>query len=323
MTTDPNRSKTQAQKVGQIVEHPTKPNWGPGKILAISGSTVTVYFRDAQSGDPVKKLSLGYVNLRLAPEQSDPQLDNLPRYTSKTAHLLSKRLGTAQRIKLFQKHYPLGFEDPGSIGDARSGERSCKWRAHQLYLETLGGGQAEALSADGRTDELQTRFLALESEVNLLSPYEKTAFRGAIENPDAASQFFLSLVKVLDEPGTAEKRWWRDLDTWPAFDQLVSAVESLPAVGKSSPVKWTVLTLFPYLAQPDRHMFLKPEPTKKCAKRMAFKLLYTPRLNWSTYRQLLEMSHCLLDELKPLGAKDLIDVQSFIWLLGAKGDLAT
>jgi hypothetical protein len=44
-----------------------------------------------------------------------------------------------------------------------------------------------------------------------------------------------------------------------------------------------------------------------------------PQLNWLTYAKLLEMSGQLLEALRPYGARDFIDVQSFIWMVGGVG----
>ena len=69
-------------------------------------------------------------------------------------------------------------------------------------------------------------------------------------------------------------------------------------------------------------MFLKPEVTKTAAERLGFDLLYTSTPNWGTYSRLLDMSRLLMQSLKPLGARDLIDVQSYIWMTGS-GSYAT
>lgn len=97
------------------------------------------------------------------------------------------------------------------------------------------------------------------------------------------------------------------------FTAMAVALEKLPAPG--SPVaSWPVATLFPYLARPDDHMFLKPSPTQEAAKRLAFELNYKSSVNWLTYKSLLAFSKWLLGQLKQYGAKDLIDVQSFIFV---------
>ena len=64
-------------------------------------------------------------------------------------------------------------------------------------------------------------------------------------------------------------------------------------------------------------MFLKPEVTQQCAERLTFDLAYSSDLNWPTYERLLVMSARLLEILRPYGASDFIDVQSFSWVIGA------
>ena len=62
-------------------------------------------------------------------------------------------------------------------------------------------------------------------------------------------------------------------------------------------------------------MFLKPTATCECADRLRFDLGYTSKLEWGTYDRLLTMSRNLLEKLKPLGARDFIDVQSYMWVV--------
>lgn len=37
-------------------------------------------------------------------------------------------------------------------------------------------------------------------------------------------------------------------------------------------------------------------------------------VKWQCYERVLAMTETLLDRLEPLGAKDYIDVQSFMWV---------
>ena len=97
---------------------------------------------------------------------------------------------------------------------------------------------------------------------------------------------------------------------------MVDRLRSLPVEkGKARVATWPVLTILPYLARPDAFMFLKPDSTRKCAARLPFELQYSPDLRWITYKKLMTMSNFLLDRLNPLGARDYIDVQSFIWVV--------
>jgi hypothetical protein len=62
-------------------------------------------------------------------------------------------------------------------------------------------------------------------------------------------------------------------------------------------------------------MFLKPGPTQECAARMRFDLQYSADPRWLTYKKLMQMGGQLLERLRPWGARDYIDVQSFIWVI--------
>ena len=104
-----------------------------------------------------------------------------------------------------------------------------------------------------------------------------------------------------------------------SFEPYINSVLNLPSEGGTSPSKWTVLTILPFLARPETYMFLKPNATKVCADRLAFNLNYSPTPNWLTYSKLMEMSDLLMDHLRPLGAQDYIDIQSFIWVIDYYG----
>ncbi len=67
-------------------------------------------------------------------------------------------------------------------------------------------------------------------------------------------------------------------------------------------------------------MFLKPERTKEITRRLGADILYSATPKWDTYERLLSFSNDLLAYLKPLGAQDMIDVQSFIWAVTSPDD---
>jgi hypothetical protein len=295
---------------GILVRHPGKPEWGLGRVLDVQGTKVKVYFRDLPGDHPeaaVIILDTRYVALEVTVVQSDPFLDNLPPYRDgRFVQPPKTRVTLEQGIMKFHSLFPLLFKDRAYIGDAKSGERWYKWAAHQLFETTLGNDQIGALLASDGVDEVRHRALAVEGRTNLLAVFEKAALRDGLRDDAAATKYFNSLRKVLNtpviEPGS--------------FSDYLAAVEDLPSGGGTSPAKWTVATILPYLAQPHRFMFLKPLVTQDCAARLTFDLAYSTELSWNTYSRLLEMSKCLLDFLQPYGAVDFIDVQSFIWVIG-------
>ena len=69
-------------------------------------------------------------------------------------------------------------------------------------------------------------------------------------------------------------------------------------------------------------MFLKPEVTKDFAARVGHRFAsdYTPRLEIGVYDSLLDLAAKTSNELASLRPRDRIDVQSFIWVVGASDE---
>ena len=80
---------------------------------------------------------------------------------------------------------------------------------------------------------------------------------------------------------------------------------------------WPVLTVFPFIAQPSLHMYLKPIVTRVAADAYDFPFEYAPRPTWHTYARLLEFAARVRRDVRDLRPRDLIDIQSFIWVLGS------
>ena len=170
---------------GDYVINPNKLDWGPGIILDIAGSAVTVYFRDCFHR-PVRKIETSYVELMPASITSDPVLDNLPPYDQVEGKLSKKRVTHTDGIELFRSYYRLLFDDPTYMGDRKSGERAYKVEAHEAFHEQLGNGIGRSLLDKSKVKELSKRLFVVEGLLNLLSPYEKMALSDALKNEQAA-----------------------------------------------------------------------------------------------------------------------------------------
>jgi hypothetical protein len=82
---------------------------------------------------------------------------------------------------------------------------------------------------------------------------------------------------------------------------------------------WPAATYLPFFWKPANHMFLKPEVTKDYAQRVGhqFALEYGAQLDGSVYACLLDLVAETKRELSELSPRDHIDIQSFIWTVGA------
>ena len=137
---------------------------------------------------------------------------------------------------------------------------------------------------------------------NILSPFEVKAVHKAFVKADESSTKVLgATLAFIANPGQQ------------TFKAMAEAVSQLPADGGKVHT-WPIVTLLPFLADPKRFIPLKPTNTEVIAARIGANLKYDTTPNWETYDAFLRMSKTLLDRLAPLGAKDMIDVQAFMWV---------
>lgn len=289
--------------IGTLVVNPKQPAWGTGKVVHVQGNLTYVIFRD-KSGREAVPVRTDVVPLEIAACQTDDILDNLPPVTrvGDKFVLPAERLHVQMAIRAFKDRFPDGFRDKDYIGTSKKGERAYKLRAHEHYLEDLGGDTFRVLLASD-LPELTRRAMRCVGRVNLLYPVEQAALRDALEDQVAARRFFESLASVLDTEEVRES----------TFTAYLAAVVDLPA--RSSRVaSWPVATILPFLAKPRQHLFLKPSITVNAAERMGFNLNYKPEPNWLTYASALKMANVYRHQLADLQPEDLIDIQSFFYV---------
>jgi hypothetical protein len=80
---------------------------------------------------------------------------------------------------------------------------------------------------------------------------------------------------------------------------------------------WPLVTIFGFIAQPETHIFLKPNVTRIAARKYGFEFQYHSKPNWNTYAGLLEFAATIRRDLRDLRPRDMIDLQSFIWVQGS------
>jgi hypothetical protein len=302
----------QSIRSGTIVRHPGLPELGPGKVLEIAGNRATIYFKeDAQ--EEFRKFSLQQVQFEVCEVQTDAQLDNLPPLVGGRFPVSSKRVKLEHAIPRFTEIFPQAFEDPryigeGKLGPEAYGERAYKWNAHERYVEQLGNGRGRALLEQGQIDKLRQDTVAVATQnLNLLSPSEALAFKDGLSADSAKAEAFLRALFDLVEHGGVGKE---------LFETLARTLQDLPLQqGKSRAATWPVLTILPSLADPTRFICVQPTQMNECAARLRFDIQYSPALRWVTYRKVLDMSEMILERLRPLGARDYIDAQSFMWVI--------
>jgi hypothetical protein len=290
--------------VGTIVEH-VRLDWGLGKIVKTEPwyQRIYVFWPDRPGREAILMNESG---VKKAPVQQDAALDYLPKLIEKDGkmRLQSERITFQQAVAKFLKHFPKGFDDPGYIGTAKTGERFYKVEANKIYVENLGNGKFRKL-LENEPKELVKTIEQCVNKVNLLYVTEKAALHDALGVDVAAICFLSRLAEMLEAEQINEK----------TFTPYAKAVCDLPAE-RGRVASWPIATIVPFLAQPDRFIFLKPSVTHVAAEILGYNLNYKSEPNWLTYKCLLQMSDIYKEKLAPLNPKDLIDVQSFFWVVG-------
>jgi hypothetical protein len=196
----------------------------------------------------------------------------------------------------FLHYFPGGFHDPTYL----EWERNYKIEAHRAWTARVEpalendpvNAVAEAVRAESRT--------------NLLFSYEKMALRDAVRTPASARAFAQALVAYLHGAGSPAAR----------FEAWCAALAKLPRPG-TRVVTWPVVTVFGFVAQPRRHLFLKPRVTQRAAEAYDFPFEYASRPSYSTYASLLAFGRRVRADLADLKPRDQVDIQSFLWVLGS------
>jgi hypothetical protein len=96
----------------------------------------------------------------------------------------------------------------------------------------------------------------------------------------------------------------------------VAAVEALPR-RQTRVLTWPLVTVFGFLAQPQAHFFLKPNVTKIAAGKYGYPFRYESRPSWRVYSDMLEFAGTVRRDLRDLKPRDMIDIQSFLWVQGS------
>jgi len=217
-----------------------------------------------------------------------------------------KRIGSLEPFegarRKFLRMFPEGFRDETYL----AWERNYKWEAHEEWVAALNRENFRAQLSVGAHREIAAKAVKIESGRSLLFSFEKMALRDAVRSDAGAKRFAEGLFDFLYGQETLEHR----------FESWVAAIERLPRK-QTRVLTWPLVTVFGFIAQPETHIFLKPNTTKEAARKLALNLDYKSRPNWATYKSYLEMAEVTRKRIRDLRPRDMIDIQSFLWVQGS------
>ena len=286
--------------VGVLVEHTV---WRRGKVIEILSPYAIIHFpslADSPQG-PQRKLREDAPQLTKSSVQSDPELDGIETGPGKPKKVSKRKAKDLQNdldaaVQWFEGAYPAKFADEKFIDNDLRNKRA----AAEVFAANFGEGRGAAMVDEGKHAEIAGTLDGIFRATNILSPFEVKAVHKAFVKADESSTKVLGYtLAFIANPGQQ------------TFKAMAEAVSQLPADGGKVHT-WPIVTLLPFLADPNRFIPLKPTNTEVIAARMRSNLKYDTTPNWETYDAFLRLSSTLLQRLAPHGAKDMIDVQQFM-----------
>jgi len=227
----------------------------------------------------------------------------LARQTSETpAARALPAPGAVRCRKKFLRFFPRGFQDPKYL----DWERGYKEEAHRGWMRALAPETFHARLRAGQHAAIAAEAVRIESRTNLLFSFEKMALRDAVRAPAGARAFATGLYEWLYGPGEERAR----------FERWCEVVAALPRK-QTRVLTWPLVTVFGFIAEPVKHIFLKPNVTREAARQYGLPFTYVSRPSWPTYASLLAWARVLRRDLRDLRPRDMIDIQSFIWVQGS------
>jgi hypothetical protein len=212
--------------------------------------------------------------------------------------------GALRCRRKFLRFFPGGFRDEKYV----AWERGYKWESHERWEEALGQAEFRRLLRAGEFAEVASRAVRVEqrSRYSMIFSFEKMALRDAVKSEAGARAFAEGLYDFLHGSGSLERK----------FERWCEVVAALPRK-QTRVLTWPLVTVFGFIAQPETHIFLKPNVTRTAAREYGFDFQYKSRPSWETYANFLEFAAVVRRDQRDLRPVDMIDIQSFLWVQGS------
>ncbi len=187
-------------------------------------------------------------------------------------------------------------------------ERDYKVEAHELAKDLLAKDRFAQLIETKNWGTLSTDIKRLFNKTNLLASFESIKLNDALKSAEIAEKVCYAFYDLLYGEQSLAQRIEKAERTLDLYE-----------LGK-----WPIITYLLFILFPDKYMFVKPQMTKEAAEKRGFEILYSSKVNGSTYERVLLFAKDLLERLNndpriELHPRDMIDVQGFMWCTFASG----
>lgn len=203
-------------------------------------------------------------------------------------------------IEGFLREFPEAFNDPKYLEQ----ERNFKLETSQLCNTLLGQERLAQLISDKDWDTVATDIKTLVNKTNMLqASFERPQLIAAFADADQQAELIPALYDCLYGEGSPDERLGRFSESLQEFKLA----------------KWTFATYFMFLNDPENCMFIKPESIKKALEVSQYPAEYESTPTAALYAGFLAYAAFLKSRLAEHSPRDMIDIQSFIWIMAPTG----
>ena len=202
-------------------------------------------------------------------------------------------------LTLIRLRYPdwQDFAHPPFVADELAYKRATIAKAADLISQP----ELDRLLAEAAYDEMISRLDKVARDNNLLWRRVPSAGDTAVfQHPSLHKANFCAQVRKLLYGDT------------PTPMRLQTFSISLTA--HDLPNKWPLPTYLLFITHPDSDIFVKPQAASWFLKFMGEASPVSGEPDGETYRLIRDHAHALLEALQDYGARDMVDIQSFIWV---------
>ena len=163
-------------------------------------------------------------------------------------------------MERFLRKYSNGFPDAWY----RSSHRDARLAQTKLWHELFPGTTLRELASDKPHIAAQhiLRVLELREKPLLHLKNELPRVRAAFMRTEKMTTFIITLADILDAQRPNEAQ----------YNAYLAAFNALEFPPKKTPMTWPIISSLPFIAQPEKHMFVKPTATRTAASGLGFEL---------------------------------------------------
>lgn len=204
----------------------------------------------------------------------------------------------SQIVVLMQQYSPgWNFSDPYFLKDEIEYKQAAVLKANELLSEV----ELKRLIEESKFEDFISRLDKLGKNTNLL-------FQGVPKSGDLNILYQADLDKPTFCKAVFDLLYGSDSSP-DRLDRYISYVQA-----NQLPNKWTFPTYFLFICHPDTEIFVKPQITQWFLEFFGLQSVYTSKPTGSAYTIIKQAAHQLKDELREYGPRDMVDIQSVIWV---------